>query len=760
MLLATAGPAIAQCSYVPLTSGVSQSVSGTPGFFTFLPPSPSWWTVVAVRPAAGEDWDLAMSSATASPPACVSTAFCTSEWGSGKVDVIAGDLSGGGGGASWYPWTWRYGGGSQPARIEWEHPGTTVPLVTNGPAVLGETNSQDVFGLWQAWLAAGFTYTIELYAEGTASLTLLVFENGTGGTVWRNRLSTAFSMSPGIQTYTPAADGVHAFTVVNEDGGTSRYALSIRICVSPLALTSGVGMSTDEYLHSYFSFNQTSQYWAAVGVRTSAAAASLDVYANGSGADSPTCFTNPRANVSFAGPRTGFAVCNFHPGGEALATYYAHVTLYPSSPPGTVVWAAGATYLLGDGPPWSGYLQGTAPLQIHDVYLSAGTAYTFSFSHQASVDFRLLLFRPGAPAAPWMVDGQQEFTTTGTETYTAPVTGTYGLLVVSDLGQSGPFKVGVSTCPPALELSDGAPFFVMGNFMRYRFNQQLPFWSVIAVRPVQLTYDWDLIWYGDPSGSAPPLCFSSVRDASGWAAGMVDFAVADFNHIALGEQYAVVALQGAGSSQVYTEWEQGGRQMVVGDPPVTMHSFSSGIVDIWDVYLVPGSYAIYFQRLLGTSTHFFLFRNPGGQYWGSRGSQLFDGSSTMPFTVSVADYYGLLVVKEAGADEYYTIGVQPRGVGVGEPGPGASALRGVRPNPSRGEMTLEFDLAGAAPVRFELVDVAGRIVARSDSRTWDAGRWSTSWDLNRGARPGAGVYFLRMWVRERAIGTRRVVVLS
>ncbi len=34
-----------------------------------------------------------------------------------------------------------------------------------------------------------------------------------------------------------------------------------------------------------------------------------------------------------------------------------------------------------------------------------------------------------------------------------------------------------------------------------------------------------------------------------------------------------------------------------------------------------------------------------------------------------------------------------------------------------------------------------------------------SWDLSGGARPGAGVYFLRMLAGDRVIGTRRLVVL-
>jgi hypothetical protein len=760
LILVVAGSAAGQCSYVPLTSGVPQSVSVTPTFFTIQPPSPNWWTAVAVRPGQSEDWDLAMFSATAAPPGCVSGTLASSERGSGEADVIAGELTGAGAGVTYYPRTWRYGGGSQPATLEWENAGTALPLFTNGPPMAAETGPGDVLTLWQAWLANGYTYTVELYAEGPASLRLLVFENGTGAPVWRNRVSAAFSMPPGVQTYTPAAAGVHAFAVVNDNGGVGRYALSIRQCSSPRGLTSGTGVTTDDYAHSYFCFDQAERSWAAFGVQTTALAANFGVYAAGSGSAPPACFTDSRADVSFGGPRTGFVMCNFHVGGEAPARYYAHVELYPSSPAGTVLWADGGQYLYGDSPPWTGYLENAAPMQVHDVYLTAGVSYTFTLSRPDFVDFRLLLFRPGATPSPWMTDGQQEFTTTGTETYTAPVSGAYGLLVISDLGQNGPFKVGVSTCPPAVELYDGVPSFALGNEVRYRFNQQQPYWTAIGVRPVQSTYNWELAYYSDPSGSAPPLCFGTQRTSSSLGPGNVNFVVADFNHMILGEQYATIALTSPGVSQVYTEWDQGGRQMRVGDPPVVVHSGPYDVVSVWDVYLSPGDYMIYFERQLGMLAHFFLFRNSTGQYWAARGAHVLEGFGPTPFLAPAEDYYGLVVVNETGAEGSYVIAVQPRGVDADGPGPRVTALRGVRPNPSRGEVTVEFDLAAGAAVGFELVDVAGRIVARSDPRAWEPGRWSESWALGRVARPGAGVYFLRMRAGERTIGTRRLVVLQ
>lgn len=97
-------------------------------------------------------------------------------------------------------------------------------------------------------------------------------------------------------------------------------------------------------------------------------------------------------------------------------------------------------------------------------------------------------------------------------------------------------------------------------------------------------------------------------------------------------------------------------------------------------------------------------------------------------------------------------------VSTGGPGvPTRFALGSVAPNPSRGSLSVWFDLPHAARVTAALYDVRGREVARIADRDYFAGRHTASWD-GRGALP-PGLYFLQLRAgAERA--TARVTVLD
>lgn len=760
LVLLAADGAPAQCTYMGLGKGLPQPVIADPSFYAITPPIASW-TAFAVRPVAGEDWDLSVSSTAAAPPACVGAPLAVSERGTLEADVIVGDLNPGGSGSTFYPKAYRYGSGSQPAQIEWEYPYTWDQLYVNGPSV--GSDAQDLIGVWQASLTAATAYTVTLYVEGPADFKLLVFENGTGAPVWRNRVSAVLSMSHGNQTYIPAASGMHAFVVVNDNGEIGRYAVAITTCKTPTVLTSGVGALTGLFAHTYFTFTQTNTFWAAVGVHTSDEAYfEFDVFNTGSGAAAPDCFIGLRGVWTFSGPKTGFLMCNFNAGAEPLGSYFVHV-IQGGLKRGTVLWADGTRSIAVDGAPWSGTLEESAPMQVCDVYLQAGTPYTFSFSHDDLLDTRVLLFRPGAAPSPWMNDGQQdlEITTSGSVTYTPPASGWYGVLVVSDPAQTSPFTVAVTTCPLAVPLTSGVPMWAQGSGMlRYRFNQQQLFWTAVAARAVRAADNWDLSTYADASGRPAPLCYGS-ETPSNQGPGVVDFVAADFNHLPRGENYATVTLaSGTVPSQIYTEWEQGGALMFTGDPPVTSHTGPGDVVNVWDVQLNHGDYTLYFDPLVGTHFRCFLFQSdPNGRRYFARADALVSGTGPVHFTAPVDDLYGLVVVNETGEEGQYQVAVQATGVSAEPLAPRVTTLRGVRPNPSRGEVTVEFDLAAAAPVAFDLIDVAGRIAARSEPRVWEAGHWSTSWRLDRDERPRAGVYFLRMRAGAQLIGVRRLVVL-
>ena len=85
----------------------------------------------------------------------------------------------------------------------------------------------------------------------------------------------------------------------------------------------------------------------------------------------------------------------------------------------------------------------------------------------------------------------------------------------------------------------------------------------------------------------------------------------------------------------------------------------------------------------------------------------------------------------------------------------------VIPNPSSGTVSFALALPSPASVRVSVIDVAGRIVHESiESRA--AGHYVLSWsgrDVG-GVRVLPGIYFVRVLVDGRPLGTRRWVVLQ
>ena len=81
------------------------------------------------------------------------------------------------------------------------------------------------------------------------------------------------------------------------------------------------------------------------------------------------------------------------------------------------------------------------------------------------------------------------------------------------------------------------------------------------------------------------------------------------------------------------------------------------------------------------------------------------------------------------------------------------------PNPTRGSSRFAIALPAPARVAFGVYDVNGRQVAALEPRDMSEGRWMLEWPgFGAGGRPvGPGIYFARVTVDGRVLGTRRVV---
>lgn len=72
------------------------------------------------------------------------------------------------------------------------------------------------------------------------------------------------------------------------------------------------------------------------------------------------------------------------------------------------------------------------------------------------------------------------------------------------------------------------------------------------------------------------------------------------------------------------------------------------------------------------------------------------------------------------------------------------AIAAIRPNPSRGATSIEFQVPRQAQVRISIIDLQGREVAILQDSSFGPGRYETTWDGRTSRGPAAmGVYFIR-----------------
>jgi len=112
-------------------------------------------------------------------------------------------------------------------------------------------------------------------------------------------------------------------------------------------------------------------------------------------------------------------------------------------------------------------------------------------------------------------------------------------------------------------------------------------------------------------------------------------------------------------------------------------------------------------------------------------------------------------LRVAATDSSLTI-VPAWAVGVERPAPPRLALKGARPNPARGGLTVSFSLDGRDPARLELFDLAGRRVRALEVGGLGPGPHRV--DLAGGAPLGAGVYLVRLTQAGRSESVRAVVL--
>jgi subtilisin family serine protease len=527
-------------------------------------------------------------------------------------------------------------------------------------------------------------------------------------------------------------------------------------CANPIALASGTSVATP-FLQEHYSFNQQSIYWTAVAVRKPSEDWDMAVY-------SGPCQSGPLASSTYVAGTTDFVIGDFNH--NAFQPYYVYSYKYSGTGGARTEWDSGADAAFVNGAFNARTTDANDLLEVWDVYLEAGTNYTFEFSYFGA-NAKLLLFRNPSAGTYWAGRSSRVVETQALLTnYTAPASDWYGVVVVNDDGGSGGYSWRVGTCNPPVALASGVSAYTPTSLGRYSFTQPTIYWSAVGVRS---TEDWDIRVDQSAGGGSFPVCSSGML-ANSVAVGVADFVIGDFNHNPLGTYYPYAYQWGSYDppADAVTEWDDGSDQIVVGDPPILRSTDASDVLEVWDVFLDANiDYDIVFERGGDADTKLFVFQSQNGVYWAGRSQRVLETTNLhTPFTAPASDWYGIVVVNDNGAGGQYRLGISPATAaidqGAGGAAPRLTTLHPTAPNPARGEVEIAFDLAASEAVTFDILDVAGRVVATLPARDWAAGSWQTRWNLRAddGGCVPAGVYWVRMSLAGgREVGRNKFIVL-
>jgi hypothetical protein len=754
---------LAQCTYSDLTGGVT--ISSADQALPRFNQGSAYWTAIGVKGAgATDDWDITVYSASAAFPTCVTGPLASSSaFGSG-VDFVIGDFNADGNAfGTYYSRVTHYSGSNPTGYVQWDT-GTDVLGVNDYPTTRA-TGPTSVLECWDVFLEAGKTYTLTLGHGGSADLKAMLFRNPAASPYWVGRSSRVLEVTTAGTYVAPASDW-YGVVVVNDNGGTDSYTVSVGTCDAPTALTSGVP-SPASGVSAWRSFNQTNGYFTAVAARSDDFNQDWDllVYGAASGLGFPNCFGSNVASSTYGNGATDFIVGDFNSGANTVGTYYARTYPYGgSTSTAHIEWDDGPDQLVVDAAPISRTSGANDLIECWDVFLNGPQNFGINFTHDGAADLKVFVFHnPGA--GYWVGRSSADLVSTGNIYYSSPTADWYSIVVVNDNGQPGTYKLGIAQCAGLNTVPISSVFF--GGVNAWDEVHPAPnAWMAFGVlNSPDAVGNWDMKMYRDGTGGVYPACASNLLGQSTLPAGKVDFVAGDFHYNAPGYYYPYMAYVSGASMNDKFEWDDGTQVITVNGPPIDRTSFGYGLLEVWDVFLTAGLHYNFQFDAVGPYMHMLLMRNPGAStYWAGRSSAVMDAAiGTNDYTPPTTGWYGVVVVNDdINNFGNFKLAVYEGNVGVGDSKSITTRLASISPNPTRAGARIDYELSEPAAVDFEIRDVAGRLVAQVSPGSRASGRWSDAWNGrgSDGRTVAPGLYFVRMKVAGRIAGSSTVVMLK
>jgi hypothetical protein len=514
--------------------------------------------------------------------------------------------------------------------------------------------------------------------------------------------------------------------------------------------------------NTFFQFNQQSIYWTAFAVRPFGAS-DWDLTIHDAQAPDPDCVsaTLARSDESIG---VDFVVGDYNH--NPLGFDYTSVYRFNGTENAIVQWDSGSDAVT-IGETVHRTVAENDIVEAWDVFLESQETYRIYFDNEGTGNANLTVNLFQNPAAALYFAGRDAAVHTqdaGYGVFTAGASDWYGLTVTNENGGAGQYALAVKQCTDPLQLpyedsraltAPGEVFFVQPG---------VGVWAGVGVRGDNNS-SWiaELREFGSsgpwPGCNGPLVAF----DDGGTQTRLV---LGDFHVNAPGEYYPI-GLKKVGSAPGggRIEWDDGRKFIVVNGGAVSKAPPGSDVFELWNVSLARGfPYTIEFAKA-GADYKVLLFGNPSGaEFWPMRSQRILEITQNRTvFTPTFTGAYALVVVNDNGAVGDYSVAILSGAVGVadaGAPEP-VTRLTGAAPNPTRGDVRIDFELGRADKVELAVVDVAGRIVARVAGRDFAPGSWSERWtgkDSN-GRQVPAGTYWVRLAAGGREIGRQKVLVV-
>jgi hypothetical protein len=653
LALGASVPAGAACVYTALTSGVPLPVATAPTPCVFTQTT-NYWSAIAVRPQPADDWDVGVYSATGAEPACVSGMLANSAWGAGVLDFVIGDFNRNAAG-TYYAYVNRYSGTGN-GSMEWV--GSAELVAANGASVVGAMASNELIRVWDVALSAGTTYAFDFFPQTGSGAHLSLYGNAGGGTYWTGRSGAVFDVT-GSATFTPTTSGYYGVVVTNDAGVNFTYTLAITTSACPVPATllaqSPVAVPSPG---APMAFEASAATWMGCAVRGRTGDWDIGLYGQPGGGPAPHCLAGILATSSVSSTLADIVVGDFRP--WTTGWYFVSPTMYTGGDAGVVEFTGPPAALSPNSDPSSASMAADDVADMYHVPLQAGHTYTLNFTPPAP-GMTLLLFANTGGGAYFAGRNDAVVSTTTSTTYTAPVTGVYGIAVMNDGAIAGTYSVGVGDCSVVSALTPNVvPAWTLEPYAYYSFTQALGYWTAIGVR--NTTYDWDLTVSSNHTAMPWPACATSLVASSNCVPPRQDLIVGDFNYNTAGTYYVRAHQQSPGYLSAPTvQWDSGADRILPNDNNLaTRTTGPDDVVGCWDVYLAGGrTYAFELSHSGGADLKLLLFRNSNGVVcWAGRDGAEFEVSATRTYLAPTPGYYGVVVVNDNGAPDAYSISVK------------------------------------------------------------------------------------------------------